>query len=241
MQDTALFRHIGPLLLKTSAPETHPQLLEPSLFYDPPYERPLEDEFAWQLVKYLKPISGLRYQVKVETPCANAWIDFVVESGARRIGFELGGLRPAAREDLEDATYRDALVLGSGTLDVLYRFRGLDLLYRPHDALHVVCAWEPGLFTERGRTNLHTLASPEARACRVRPHETTCRIVYEAPMVEGQIEDETFAWPEDVPADLVVHRLSRANPGAWMRNYDAALRYFGVSDDAVGRQWAKSA
>ena len=23
-------------------------LVEPSLFYDPPYERPLEDEFAWQ-------------------------------------------------------------------------------------------------------------------------------------------------------------------------------------------------
>lgn len=237
MYDNTLFRHTGPFLVKASAPETHPQFVEPSLFYDPPYERPLEDEFAWQLVKYLEPITGLQYQVRVETPCTNAWIDFVVEHGARRIGFEVGPVETA--EVTEEERYRDALVIGSGALDVLYRFRGADLLYRPHDALYLAAQWDAEVFTERARINLHTLASPEARACRVRPHETLARVTYEAP--EGEIDGEAFAWPEEVPAELVVRRLSRANPGAWMKDYDAALAHYGVTDDAVSRTWAKSA
>ena len=237
MKESTLFRHTGPYLLKASAPEPHPQFVEPSLFYDPPYERPLEDEFAWQLVKYLEPITGLQYQVKVETPCANVWLDFVVEHGARRIGFEISALEEAA--DAEQERYRDALVIGSGALDVLYRFRGADLLYRPHDALLLAAQWDGAVFTERARINLNTLASPEARACRPRPYETVARVVYEAP--EGEIEGEAFAWPEEVPAELVVRRLSRAHPGAWMKDYDAALSHFGVTADAVSRQWAKSA
>ena len=89
----------------------------------------------------------------------------------------------------------------------------------------------------------HTVgdASPEARACRPRPQDTVARIRYEAQAEEGEIEGEVFAFPEDAPAELVVHRLSRANPSAWMRDYDAALVQFGGSDEQVGRQWAKSA
>ena len=64
----------------------HP-LVEPSLFYDPPYERPLEDEFAWHLVKYLTPISRLDYQVKCDTAKAKVWVDFVVETGQGTSGF----------------------------------------------------------------------------------------------------------------------------------------------------------
>ena len=68
--------------------------------------------------------------------------------------------------DEEQERYRDALVIGSGALDVLYRFRAADLLYRPHDALHVAAMWDPSLFSERGRINLHTLAitRPERRS-----------------------------------------------------------------------------
>ncbi len=239
MQETTLFRHTGPLLLKAPPPEPHPQFLEPSLFYDPPYERPLEDEFAWQLVKYLQPITGLQYQVKIETPCANVWVDFVVEHGTRRIGFEIGSLH--AETDPEQEGYRDALVIGSGALDVLYRFRGADLLYRPHDALLLAAAWDADLFTPRGRINLNTLASAEARACRVRPHQTLAQVTYQPPEQEDEMAGEAFAWPQEVPPVLIVRRLSRAHPAAWLRNYDAALVHFGVSDERLSRQWAKSA
>ena len=238
MHDTNVFHHTSPRT-RRPAPEPHHPLIEPSLFYDPPYERPLEDEFAWHLIKYLRPIAGLRYQVKIETPCTNAWVDFIVEHGARRIGFEIGSLEEG---DEEQERYRDALVIGSGALDVLYRFRAADLLYRPHDALHLAAVWDQSLFSERGRINLHTLASPEARLCRPRPHETLARVTYATPeeTVEASPDDEAM-WPQDVPPMLVVKRLSRANPGVWLTAYDEALRHFGVSDDRLEHRWAKSA
>ncbi len=238
MHDTNVFHHTAPRLRKPT-PEPHHPLIEPSLFYDPPYERPLEDEFAWHLIKYLRPIAGLRYQVRVETPCTNAWVDFIVEHGARRIGFEIGSLEEG---DEEQERYRDALVIGSGALDVLYRFRAADLLYRPHDALHLAAVWDQTLFSERGRINLHTLASPEARLVRPRPHETIARVTYAAPeeTFEASPGDEV-TWPQDVPPVLVVKRLSRANPGVWLTAYDEALRHFGVSDNRLEHRWAKSA
>lgn len=217
-------------------------LIEPSLFYDPPYERPLEDEFAWHLIKYLRPITGLRYQVKVETPCANAWVDFIVERGAiqeficskchrispsdhcptchcnavRRtrkliVGFEIGSLEDES--DAEQERYRDALVIGSGALDVLYRFRAADLLYRPHDALYITSLWDPHLFKEAGKISLKTLASDEAR-CAPLPQipRAHSRVIYAA--------DENYG----APAQMIVKRLDRSYPIGWLRNYDQALK-----------------
>ncbi len=244
MHETNIFPHTSPRHPRpTPRPEPHHPLIEPSLFYDPPYERPLEDEFAWHLIKYLRPITGLRYQVRVETPCTNAWVDFVVEHGARRIGFEIGSLDDVHDEEQEH--YRDALVIGSGALDVLYRFRAADLLYRPHDALHLAAMWDASLFSERGRINLHTLASPEARPCHPRPHQTIAQISYEATETEdteGTLPDAN-AEPglHEVPPVLIVKRLSRANPGAWLNAYDEALSHFGVSDERLEQRWAKSA
>lgn len=240
MQELKLFHHTSPRSLHAAEPTVpyHP-LVEPSLFYDPPYERPLEDEFAWQLVKYLQPISGLQYQVKIETLCAHVWVDFVVEHGARRIGLDIGNVGEESDEDQK--RYRDALILGSGALDVLYRFRGADLMFRPHDALHLAAKWDPNVFSPRGHINLNTLASGEARACRPRPQDTRIEVVYEQPGWEDHYEDEAFAWPQEVPPTLIVRRLSRVNPAAWLRDYDAALRHFGVSDERLSAQWAKSA
>ena len=244
MHETNVFPHTSSRRSRpTPCPEPHHPLIEPSLFYDPPYERPLEDEFAWHLIKYLRPITGLRYQVRVETPCTNAWIDFVIEHGARRIGFEIGSLDDVVDEEQE--RYRDALVIGSGALDVLYRFRAADLLYRPHDALHLAAMWDTSLFSERGRINLHTLASPEARPCHPRPHQTIAQVSYEA--VDAEEDDEAMpetaarSWPQAVPPVLIVKRLSRANPGAWLNAYDEALSHFGVSDERLEQHWAKSA
>lgn len=233
--------HTPRLIGTTKDGETAQILLEPSLFYAPPYERPLEDEFAWHLVKYLNPVTALDYQVKVETPCAHMWIDFVVEHGGRRIGFECGELEADADERQEQL--RAALILGSGQIDVLYRFRGADLAHRLHDCLLLAARWDPELFSARGQINLGTLASPEAQAHRPLRHETVARVGYAHPEAEDTIDGESFTWParEGEQPVLVVRRLSRDNPAAWMRDYDRALADYGVSDDDLGRQWAKSA
>ncbi len=225
--------------LESQEEARHP-LIEPSLFYDPPYELPLEDEFAWHLVKYLNPVTALAYQQKIETPCAHFWVDFVVEQGGRRIGFECGNLEEPRDEEQE--RFREALMLGAGGLDVLYRFRAVDLLHRLHDCLYLAARWEKELFSKRGHINLDTLASAEARSCPFRQRDTEVRLSYPAPEVQDE-EGENHAWPEGgrAPLDLVVHRISRDNPAGWVRAYDQALAHFGVSDDQVGERWARSA
>lgn len=211
---------------------------EPSLFYDPPYERPLEDEFAWHLVKYLNPVSALSYQVKVETPCANFWVDFVVAHRGRRFGFECGALD--AEVDEEQEQLRQALIMGTGQIDVLYRFRGDDLVHRLHDCLLLVSRWDPDLFSDRGQVNLVTLASPEARMHQPLRHETVARVVYAQPEQEDNYDGEVFEWPTVETPALVVHRLCREQPAAWIRDHDRALAYYGVSDDRLSTQWAKT-
>lgn len=206
-------------------PPSHP-LIEPTLFYAPPYERPVEDEFAWHLVKYLTPVSALDYQVRVDTPCLPVWVDFVIELGGRRIGFECGEIDPQA-EDADELAYRDALVVGSGGVDVLYRLRGGDLLHRLHDVLFALAQWEPQLFSERGRLNLHTLASAPARACRPGASDTEVRI--EQPPI-----DEAADWPtpEDWAPEIVVLRRRHDQPNTWLDTYEAALTHYGVDPEA---------
>jgi len=48
-----------------------------SSMYDPPYESPLEDCFAWALSKYLRPGTNLQKQVEVKTICGDFRVDFV--------------------------------------------------------------------------------------------------------------------------------------------------------------------
>lgn len=216
----------------------HP-LVEPSLFYAPPYEHPLEDEFAWHLVKYLNADSGLGYQVKVRTPVANLWIDFIIEYNNRRVGIECTGLY----EDETELNLRDALIVGSGAVDTLYRLRGIDVMYRLHDCLYLVSRWDTELFSRRGLINLNILATPRARDYAPRPDETFVKLEYNDTEEQDAIEGETFTWPEqpDEAKELHLRRLNTGFPSAWLRDYDRALAHFGASDDDLGEQWAKSA
>ncbi|ARA94127.1 hypothetical protein AWN76_013840 [Rhodothermaceae bacterium RA] len=180
--------------------------LDPSLFYDPPYERPLEDTFIWHLIKYLNPVDAVLYQARAVTPCAPCWVDFVVEQNGRRIAFEIGDLEAGADERQE--ALRDALVVGSGAVDTLYRLRGADVLEHPHEVLHLIARWEPGLFSHRGHVNLRTLAAPAVRDADPGP---------DADVVHVVLDDE---------ADVLVRRYSRTAPATWVNRYDEALAVF---------------
>lgn len=183
-----------------------PLRLDPSLFYEPPYERPLEDTFIWHLVKYLNPVDGVLYQARAATPCAPCWVDFVVELNGRRIAFEIGDLEDAA--DGRQEALRDALVVGSGAVDTLYRLRAADVLDALHEVLYLIARWEPELFSHRGHVNLRTLAAPAVRE--VLPP-------LDADEVRAALDDET---------DVRVRRYSRTVPATWVSRYDEALAVF---------------
>jgi hypothetical protein len=213
----------SPLPHRTPAP---PLLDEPSLFYDPPYADPVHDTFAWHLVKYLKPGSGLRHQVDgPRAPTVDLGIDFVVEQGTWRVGF-MCGASDAGREHDRRC---DALRIGQAAVDVLYRLRAEDVEARLHDALLLVAKWDAALFSERGRINLNTLATSEARAVHPGPDDTVVTVAYDA--AREAVEADT----------LRIVRVSRSHPEGWRPVYEQARRAAGLPAGPPPKRWARSA
>ena len=217
---------------------------EPSLFYAPPYERPVEDEFAWHLVKYLDALAGVQYQARVETPAGPFWVDFVVElpgpqGTVRRIGFEIS--EPEA--DAEAEALRDALLVGQGALDALFRFQSEDLLYRLHDVLWCVRLWEAGLFSARGKVNLETLASLDALRLSLRADAADVTIPYTLldPFAGQMFEGEELEPEEGEQRTLRVLHYSGAHPNTWTVAHEQALTHFGITPDQAARRWAQAA
>lgn len=188
--------------------------------YQPPYAGALQDEFAWHLVKYLRGDAVLRGEAQAEQPGALFALDFVVEvpredGTLRRVAFEVGGGRTL--RDHQRHLRRDATVLASGAVDALYRLRGSDLLHHMEDVLFLASQWDAGLFSERGRINLTTLASPEARALRVRPEQASVLVTYALDPLAETDAPERHLWHVangQVP-HVLVHRMDRAAPEVW--------------------------
>ncbi len=124
-------------------------------YYDPPYESPIEDAFAWHLVKHLHPAVALLKQAPAPTICGNFRLDFRATVGGRTIGFECDG--PDYHDEVRDEC-RDALILWSGHADVIYRLRGTDLHHRMNEVLGTLGDHEPALFSERGLRNVRHLS-----------------------------------------------------------------------------------
>jgi len=131
------------------------------LIYDPPYDSPLEDLFAWNAVKYLDASVTLRKQVEVDTICGTFRMDFVAIRGESRVAFECDGAE--FHDELRDE-WRDAMILGTGETDFIYRLRGRDLVHHLEDCLYLSSRWNPELFSSRGLSILSDLASEKAKA-----------------------------------------------------------------------------
>jgi hypothetical protein len=128
--------------------------------FDPPYESRLEENFAWDLTKYLSEAAVLRKQVEAVTPFATFRLDFVAETrGGSRVAFECDGkeFHPDGMRD----QCRDALLLDGRHVDVIYRLRGQDLYHHPDDCLLYISRHDPYLFSDRGLRNLTLLGSEE--------------------------------------------------------------------------------
>lgn len=126
--------------------------------YLPPYDSPIEDDLAREIVKHLRPSVTWAPQFWVTTICGRFRLDFYLNSGGKKIGFECDG-RDFHQKSWWKDLWRDQLILGSGSVDVIYRFRGCDIFHHLYDCIYLTSLWDPEGFTERGRLNLETLAS----------------------------------------------------------------------------------
>jgi len=155
----------------------------------PPYDSPLEDTFAYHLAKYAGDDIQIDSQVPANTICRLFLMDFVAHSPRiGRIGIECDGKE--FHNDSRDE-WRDAMILGTNTVDVIYRVRGSDITHHINDVLYCLAQLEPGLCSERGEINLRTLASSEARKLFLTKDEDLYHVHYTQDEKEGSLFLET--------------------------------------------------
>ena len=194
-----------------------------SPLYTPPYVDAPQDEMAWHLVKYLRDDARLASDVEVEIPGALFTLDFLVTvTGPTplRVAFEIGNARNLRDHGMR--LRRDATLLAHGCVDCIYRVRSADVMQRMDDVLYIASIWDADVFSERGRINLRTLASPEARALDVRPEQPSVLVPYRAADAPPE-SPERHLWhvANGVAPHILVRRLSRDFESVWRPYADA--------------------
>jgi len=133
--------------------------------YNSNFESVIEEEFSWHLNKYIKLPQKLTSQYPVSTICGEFRPDFIYQyETGRKVIFECDGkeFHDASRDE-----WRDAMILGDGFANRIFRIRGSDIKYHIADVLYLISKIEPSMFTQRGHINLNKLASHEAKVAEV--------------------------------------------------------------------------
>jgi hypothetical protein len=196
------------------------------VIYDPPYDSPLEDLFAWNVSKYFDPSVDLHKQVEVDTICGRFRMDFVATLGDSGVAFECDGAQ--YHDELRDE-WRDAMILGGGKVDFIYRLRGHDLVHHLEDCLYLVSKLNPDLFSGRGLGTLSALASDEAKACETKDIAYATRFLV------------TYGLKSNGSVDMIsVQRTQRLAPDKvifWKRIYAFAQENGGGNLDELIDKW----
>lgn len=146
------------------------------LLYEPPYDSPIEDTFAKYAEKYFRPDAIMNAQVEVNTICGLFRLDFVVIGlNGMRTGFECDGKE--FHEESRDE-WRDAMILGSRSIDEVYRIRGKEISYHIEDVFYATSIWSPWLFDDRQKYNLSRIASEEVVNQDINPEDTILSLNY---------------------------------------------------------------
>jgi hypothetical protein len=172
-------------------------------------ESPLEEDFAYHLTKYLDTTISLIPQHEVSTICGTFRIDFVAQGPAGLIGFECDGKDFHERDRDE---WRDAMILGTKSVDAIYRLRGSDIYYHIEDIIYIIARWNTELFSQRGLLNLQTLASDEAKNGIEEAPKSIAMVFYRDEEKSSQVE-------------ICIERRS-LNSGSYKRQFwEAAYRF----------------
>lgn len=119
--------------------------------FDPPYESPIEEYFAWEYEKVKDLGVSVQKQYRVETEFGRFRLDFVIHQADSRVGVECDGRHT---HDMHRDSCRDSILLGEKHVRVVYRLRGSDLYAHPKECLHALALLEPSLFGARGLEQL---------------------------------------------------------------------------------------
>jgi len=121
------------------------------------YDSPIENEFGAELYRHLKQRYKLQPQYEANTICGKFFLDFLIEVNGQKIGFECDGKE---FHDPDHDEWRDAMILGSGSAHIVYRFKGKDIRHYRHECIFLIACWHPEIFSPRGLQRLQAIASP---------------------------------------------------------------------------------
>lgn len=124
--------------------------------YAPPYDSPIEDVFAWNVVKYLSPDVVLLRQRAVSTPYGEFKLDFTLALGNREIGVECDGkeFHQGTRDE-----WRDAFIFRHSQIEAIYRIGGKEINYAIERVLQLLSKDIPEFFSKRGIEHLARLVA----------------------------------------------------------------------------------
>jgi len=123
-------------------------------------ESPLEELFIYTLEKYISAKSEIFPQYEVMTLAGKFRLDFLLTVGDKKIAFECDG-KEFHNEWYDE--WRDALILGSGEIDTIYRFRGKDLHAFLDDCIYLIFHYDKELFNDRYPIIAQQLISDELK------------------------------------------------------------------------------
>jgi len=132
-----------------------------TMYFDPQVsakcESAIEEKFSYHINKYLASPLKLIPQFPASTAWGNFRLDFTYTfDNGYKVAFECDG------KDFHDGwrdEWRDALILGSGLVNRIFRIPGSAIYHHIEDTLFIISKIEPKLFSTRGLTNLKALAS----------------------------------------------------------------------------------
>jgi hypothetical protein len=167
-------------------------------------ESPLEELFIETLEKYLSSKTQIFPQYEVMTLAGKFRLDFLLTVNEKKIAFECDG---ADFHDEWRDEWRDALILGSGEIDTIYRFRGKDLHTFLDDCICLIFHYDKELFDDRYILIAQQLISDELK------NQLTNFYMKERNTIEYKaINDEgtQIGWLQ-----LVMERRSKNYHGHW--------------------------
>lgn len=188
-------------------------------------ESPLEEFFIHHLEKYISYRAEIVPQYQVSTIAGTFRLDFLLKIGEKKIGIECDG--KDFHNEWKDE-WRDALILGSGTIETIYRFRGKDIHTFIDDCIFLIYYYDNELFSDRYPVIAEKLISIEIQT-KLREDSFSIR---ERNLIEYKFFNEESGLQVG-RMELLVERRSKQEPGHWQSLYKFANEHRGASIDEL--------
>jgi len=119
-------------------------------------DSPIEDIFYAEVQKLIVPDAVIFRQPECITRNGTFYLDFLIQVGKRRVGFECDG--KDFHDNVRDSS-RDKAIIESGYANRIYRLRGRDIVFHFYDAMDLIRVRDRSLFSERGHHIIKSLSS----------------------------------------------------------------------------------